>query len=93
MSAEAQFVLDPEADDLDEPNETLAVRGVADALTVAPVTLTIIDDDDPPRLAVANATASEGAGALDFAVTLDAASGRQVSVSYATRDGDRAGRH
>ena len=29
MSAEAQFVLDPEADDLDEPNETLAVRGVA----------------------------------------------------------------
>ena len=87
MSAEAQFVLDPEADDLDEPNETLAVRGVADALTVAPVTLTIIDDDDPPRLAVANVTASEGAGALDFAVTLDAASGRQVSVSYATRDG------
>ena len=63
MSAEAQFVLDPEADDLDEPNETLAVRGVADALTVAPVTLTIIDDDDPPRLAVANVTASEGAGA------------------------------
>ena len=87
MSAEAQFVLDPAADDLDEPNETLAVRGVADGLTVAPVTLTIIDDDDPPRLAVANVTASEGAGALDFAVTLDAASGRQVSVSYATRDG------
>ncbi len=87
MSAEAQFVLDPEADDLDETNETLAVRGVADGLTVAPVTLTIIDDDDPPRLAVANVTASEGAGALDFAVTLDAASGRQVSVTYATRDG------
>ena len=87
MSAEAQFVLDPAADDLDEPNETLAVRGVAGALTVAPVTLTIIDDDDPPRLAVANVTASEGAGALDFAVTLDAASGRQVSVSYATGDG------
>ena len=29
MSAEAQFVLGPEPDDLDEPNETLAVRGVA----------------------------------------------------------------
>ena len=86
-SVEGTFTLAPVADALDEASETLAVRGVAEGLAVPPATLAIIDDDDPPALAIAGAAASEGAGELAFTATLDAPSGREVSVSYATADG------
>ena len=46
----------------------------------------IVDDDDPPAARVSNPSADEGQ-ALVFAVTLDAPSGREASVSYTTRDG------
>ena len=46
----------------------------------------IVDDDDPPAARVSNPSADEG-GQLVFAVTLDAPSGREASVSYTTRDG------
>jgi hypothetical protein len=51
---------------------------------------TILDDDPPPAVAVADAPpAAEGAQA-SFAVQLSAPSGRDVSVSYATADGTAA---
>ena len=86
-SAERQLVLHPVADALDEPDETIAVRGTAQGLTVVPATITIVDDDEPPNLSIAGATGSEGAGALAFAVALDAPSGREVRVAYASADG------
>jgi uncharacterized repeat protein (TIGR01451 family) len=49
----------------------------------------IQDDDNPPALSVGNVSLAEGnAGttAFAFAVTLDAPSGRMVSVDYATND-------
>ena len=48
---------------------------------------TIIDDDDPPGITIADARAVESAGEVAFPVSLDAPSGRQVTVSYGTEDG------
>ena len=59
-SEEASFVLTPENDRMDEPDETVTVRGstTATGLTVTPatVTVTIEDNDHPPtvRLEVAD---------------------------------------
>ena len=50
----------------------------------------IVDDDDPPAVRVSNPIADEG-DVLVFEVTLDAAAGRDASVSYATRDGPASG--
>ena len=46
-------------------------------------TVTISDDDDAPGLRVADPTAGEGAGSLVFTVSLDAESGKTVTVNYA----------
>ena len=76
-------------DDIDEPDETFELR------LASPVHATfgdrvgaggIRDDDDPPELSLAAATATEGENAV-FAVTLTAASGLEVTVSYATSEG------
>ena len=77
-------------DDLDEEDETFTVMlSDPSGATVATdaATGTIEDDDDPPELGVEDVTASEDAGDLTFVVTLSAASGREVTVSYATSDG------
>ena len=76
-----------EGDRLDEPNETfrLVISGaeVADGEGVA----TILDDDLPPAVGVADAApAPEGANAA-FAVNLSAPSGRVVTVDFATANG------
>ena len=79
-------------DRLDEDAETFQLRlinptggaSLADADAVA--TGTITDDDVPPSLRVSDASVDEG-GTLVFVVTLDAPSGREVSVPVATRDG------
>ena len=47
----------------------------------------IDDDDSPSRVAVADASLTEGGGALRFNVSLVPASGRTVTVHYATADG------
>ena len=50
-----------------------------------------IHNSDPPAVSVSDASATEG-DAIEFTVSLSAASGRQVTVDYATRDGSaRAG--
>lgn len=78
-------------DPLDEPTESFRVliSGSAE-IGDAEGTGTILDDDTPPVVAVADApSAAEGAEA-SFAVRLSSPSGGDVSVSYATADGTAA---
>ena len=81
-------------DTVDEPDGSVAVtaaidnaRAAADGTTMAvtDATLAIADDDDPPALSISSPRVSEGAAGatLSFAVGLDAASGKQVTVRYA----------
>ena len=77
-------------DGLDEDAETFLLRlgnptGGA-SLADAVATGTIVDDDAPPVVRVADASADEGWD-LVFVVTLDVPSGREVSVPRVTRDG------
>ncbi|HEX6625089.1 MAG TPA: Calx-beta domain-containing protein, partial [Pyrinomonadaceae bacterium] len=81
-------------DALDETDETFNValsvtNGAAAVGTPGTATVTITDDDAAPSLSVGDASLTEGdAGtqALTFTVSLSAASGRAVSVAYATAD-------
>ena len=85
-SATGTFVLAPEDDDVDEADETLTLTGGSD-LPVSPTSMVLADDDEPPALTVADAAGDEDVGVLEFAVTLSAASGVEVSAAYATTDG------
>jgi hypothetical protein len=81
------------ADVLDEIDETYSVNlanpvnaEIADGHGVG----TIIDDDDPPSLSIADASSSEGnsgSGNAIFTVTLSRASGLPITVDYATANG------
>ena len=78
-------------DSTDEEDETFTVTlsGVSSNVQLGtPSTAkgTIEDDDDPPTVTVADAMATEG-GKVEFAVTLTAVSGRDVTVDYATSVG------
>ena len=79
-------------DGLDEEAETFLLRlsnptGGAQLLDADAVAVgTITDDDAPPNARVSDASTDEG-GMLEFAVTLSAPSGREVSIPVATRDG------
>jgi CSLREA domain-containing protein len=76
----------------DEADETVQLKlssptGGVPLGTPNAATLKIIDNDPPPKLSINNATVTEGAsGALNatFTVTLAPASGRTVTVKYAT---------
>ena len=80
-------------DALDEPDEKLtmtlsnarnaSLAGGADTLTV---TGTIENDDEPPELTIGHGSVTEGDGDLRFAVKLERATGRTVTVHYATAD-------
>jgi chitinase len=80
------------SDALSENDETftLSVSNVVGAaVTASTGTGTIADDDPEPDLSIADASVTEGdAGdaTMSFAVTLSAASGREVTVDYATAD-------
>ena len=84
-------------DEQDEDDEwfTVTLRNPTHA-TLAGGTATLaatgrIDDDDSrSRVAVADARLTEGGGALRFNVSLVPASGRTVTVDYATADGTAA---
>ena len=80
-------------DTTDEPDEqvTLTLSNARNAVLVGgAATLTAVgvieDDDEPPRVGIGDSSASEGApqGELRFTVTLARASGRVVTVRYAT---------
>ena len=85
------------ADTTDEDDETLDVT-LSDAVNVqlasTSATATITDDDDAPNITFGDITVTEGSSQDDvspttasFVVTLDAASGKAVDVTYATADG------
>ena len=76
-------------DAIDEPDETFTVRlsSPSDArLPDHTATGTINDDDDPPTLSIEDTTVGEGNPA-QFTVRLTPASGKTVTVDYATADG------
>src|SRR5206468_2091058 len=80
-------------DTLDEPDETFSVllsnptnASITDAQGVG----TITDDDPPPSLSIDDVSTVEGDSGTQgasFTVLLSAASGRPVTVNYATADG------
>ena len=75
-----------EDDTVDEDNETILVSAThagADVGTQQQITIT--DDDDEPELSITSPTVEEGDPA-EFEVTLDPASGREVTVAYVTKD-------
>ena len=82
-------------DTIDEPDEqvTVTLRNARNALLAgggdtASAMGTIEDDDDPPRVSIGDSSLTEGAagGAMRFAVTLERASSRTVTVRYDTAD-------
>ena len=91
-SAEKTFSLDPTDDTLDEDTETLERHRHLGRHHVTGANITITDNDDAPTVSVADAAAvNEGNDPnatvnLSFTVTLDAVSGKQVTVPY-TLDG------
>src|SRR5206468_6558291 len=81
-------------DTMDEFDETVPVTlSPTNALpgAITTYTYTILDDDPPPSISINNATVTEGNNGngqqVIFTVTLSAASGKTVSVAYATADG------
>jgi len=80
-------------DSIDENDETIALfltNPSYGTVQGSPATGTIIDDDAPPTLSIANASAAEGdatGNPLSFVVTLSQASGKSVTVNYATAGG------
>ncbi len=85
-----QQVVVPILDDaLDEPDETLALElsDAENARVARPAaTITIIDDDAPPALAVTGGSFDEAGGAASVTVALSAASGKPVTFTYTTVD-------
>lgn len=88
-----ESIVVPLVDDvLDEDDElfTVALSNPTNATLAAPeATGTIIDDDAEPSISVSDASVSEGDNgttSLMFDVTLSAASGKSVTVDYATID-------
>jgi chitinase len=89
------FLVTTCGDNRDEDNETFRVfiqspnnATIADGEAIG----TLVDDDDGPRLSIANASAAEGnaAGTRAFAVSMSATSGREVRVAFAvTASGTR----
>jgi hypothetical protein len=82
-------------DALDEDDETfvLALSGPVNATLGAAGTATILDDDAAPSLSALDCVGAEGTGvngSCTLTASLSAASGKQVTVSYATLDGTAA---
>ena len=82
----------PANNTLDEPDRSVSVTGSAAGLTVTDTSFTVEDDDDPPTVSLSSSTEAvgEGAGSVSLTVSLSAASGKEVTVDYATADGAAA---
>jgi hypothetical protein len=96
MGTSASFQVSVSPDTLDESDEAFTVTLSTpqnDTLAAEPsVTTTITDDDAPPTVALGTpSSVTEGTGgsgpALAFPVTLSSASGKAITVDYATADG------
>ena len=80
-------------DSIDEPDEAFTVQlqnAVRAKLGDASGSGVIVDDDGPPVASISDQTVTEGDSgttAMTFTVALDGASGKQVTVGYATSDG------
>ena len=84
------FMLTPTQDSVSEGDETIDITGTAGDFTVTKAEMTLTDDppdEDPPALTIADVRAVESAGQMAFTVQLAAASGRLVTVDYATVSG------
>jgi glucose/arabinose dehydrogenase len=79
-------VNDDAIDENDETIELVLSAPVNAALGRSRATGTILDDDAPPALSIADTRVAEGATA-SFAVSLTAPSEKTISVAYATADG------
>ena len=89
-----QVLIDIEGDTTDEPDEDLALtlsNAVNATIIAASQQLTITDDDSEPEIAVTpmltHSEPSSGSNTLTFNVGLSAASGKTITVDYATMDG------
>ena len=87
--AEATIEVMVMSDEMDERDENFMVALTAkmpDYVTVEDGMAigTIVDDDDPPTVSIADMAAPEAAGGLTFAVTLDGQSGLPITLNWAT---------
>ena len=71
-------------DRLDEPDETFRLVLSGAEVADGAATATIVDDDPPPAVSVGDAAPATEGGSASFPVVLSAASGRDVSVTFAT---------
>ena len=85
LPTECPGCLDP--DDLIEYDYVLVDDSGAGGADHSRATITVRDDDDAPRIRIADAAADEDDGAMAFDVTLDRSSAHEVTVQWATADG------
>ncbi len=84
-ATQVQFVSVPVTGDrLDEPDETFRLVLSGAEVADGAATATIVDDDPPPAVSVGDAAPATEGGSASFPVVLSAASGRDVSVTFAT---------
>jgi hypothetical protein len=76
-----------EGDRLDEPTESFRLVVSGAEVTDGDGTGTIVDDDPPPVVGVADAAPAPEGGTASFAVAMSARSGRDVTVAYTTANG------
>lgn len=86
-----QTISVPIIDDVfDEPNETFVVLASPTGGTLGATRTgvgTILDNDGPASLSIADVTVNEGDGTAIFTVTLSGTAGGAVTVNYTTVDG------
>ncbi len=88
LSGNSSFILKPINDNLDEPDETLTVRGTSGDLDVTSAAIAITDDDDSPAVSIADADpVTEGDDPdtttnMTFTVNLSSPSGKSVTVPF-----------
>ena len=88
---EIEVVLHDDALDEDDKQFTLTLTNPVNATLAGggdtvTATATIEDDDQAPELTITGASVAESAGTIAFPVLLNRASGRTVTVRYATAD-------
>jgi hypothetical protein len=86
-TTQVQLVAVPIAGDrLDELSETFGLAVTGAEVADGSATGTIVDDDPPPAVSVADAPPATEGGSASFTVALTGRSGRDVSVAFATAD-------